>query len=524
MNMEKFLSRLCLAAFLFGLLYRLHPFVMDDARIARFFVTEDGYLMLTVARNLAIGNGLSVAGGEIATNGVQPLATFLFALPYMLTGGDKILGIAGVLAISAVVAVLGAWAIRRFAAAALARQDQAAVWPLLVAALWFVGPLPLLHTMNALETGLYTLILVVAALRFGALLERGGIFPMADRITFGALLGLVFLARNDGAFFVASVLLVRFVQAQTKGGLSFRQALAEAVPAGLVSLVVAAPWLAYNKIGFGAFVPISGQSQSIAAGFGSNLGLAPLKFFETMFPMLPIPTALEGSAAANALLGLVAAGILAAFLWGAIRRGGTFWVVLAAYALHAVLVFGYYGLFFGAPWFLSRYFAPLAPLLITAAVSVGLDLARRLRGAEAAPLAAGAGIGALVLSLLLSARLLLPGQHVHEHFQVVDWVEAHVAPETWMGAVQTGTLGYWHDRTINLDGKVNPAALAALRAKGDVLDYVVDSPIQYLADWTGLAEWVTRDNRRFSQAFEIELDAPDRNLSVLRRRGGPPPL
>lgn len=283
-------------------------------------------------------------------------------MPYALAGGDKIHGLMGVILISAAVSAAAAWAIRRFARAALAPQDPSPAWPLLVAALWFVAPLPLLHTMNALETGLYTLVLVLvlAVLRFGALSARGGIFPLADRLTFGALLGLVFLASNDGAFFVASVLFVRFVQAQVEGPaaqrLSFGQALAEAAPAGLMSLVVATPWLVYNKLQFGSIVPISGQSQSIAAGFGSNLGLAPEKLFETMFPMLPIPAALENSAPANALLGLVAVLVLGAFLRGAMRRGGAFQGPLLAYALHGVLLFCYYALFFGAPLFLSRYF------------------------------------------------------------------------------------------------------------------------------------------------------------------------
>ena len=113
MSMEKFLPRLCLIAFALGLLFRLHPLVMDNARIAQFFITEDGYLMLTVSRNFAAGLGLSVSGGEIATNGVQPLATFLFALPYVLVGGDKLLGLMGVILISAAVSVAAAWAIRR---------------------------------------------------------------------------------------------------------------------------------------------------------------------------------------------------------------------------------------------------------------------------------------------------------------------------------------------------------------------------------------------------------------------------
>ena len=39
MSMEKFLPRLCLIAFALGLLSRLHPLVMDNARIAQFFIT-----------------------------------------------------------------------------------------------------------------------------------------------------------------------------------------------------------------------------------------------------------------------------------------------------------------------------------------------------------------------------------------------------------------------------------------------------------------------------------------------------
>ena len=40
--------------------------------------TEDGYLMLTIARNMALGNGMSTADGELPTNGTQPLATTIW--------------------------------------------------------------------------------------------------------------------------------------------------------------------------------------------------------------------------------------------------------------------------------------------------------------------------------------------------------------------------------------------------------------------------------------------------------------
>ena len=518
---ESVLIGLCWAALAAGLLYRLHPLAMDGDRVARFFMTEDGYLMLTVARNLAIGNGMSVAAGEITTNGVQPLATLIFALPYLATGGDKVLSLYGVLAFSAAFSVAGAIAVHRLARLVLAGTDASPAWPLLVATLWFCGPLLLFHTMNGLETGLYTALLVATALRFASLVSRWGLFPVADRLSLGLMLGLVFLARNDGAFFVTAILLVRFVQLRASG-IGFAAACAELLPIGAVSLMVAAPWLAYNHTLFGSVVPISGHSQSLGADFGHNVDIAFVKLFETMFPMLPVPAGLEGLPGLNLALGAATTVVLAIFLRRALQVPGPVRIVIAAYALYGAMIFGYYSLFFGAPHFLSRYLAPLAPLLITAATWVGLELARTAATSRWRRTMEGAGLAAVGLSAALLVRLLLPGVHEQGHFQVVDWTERNVADRAWVGAVQTGTMGYWHDRTINLDGKVNPEALRVLRERGDVLDYVVESRIDYLADWVGIAGWLDRGHARFDATFELVLADPERNLAVLRRRDGPP--
>ncbi|TCP39569.1 hypothetical protein [Rhodovulum marinum] len=113
----------------------------------------------------------------------------------------------------------------------------------------------------------------------------------------------------------------------------------------------------------------------------------------------------------------------------------------------------------------------------------------------------------------------MPGVHDQGHGQVVRWVQENVPETVWVGAVQTGTLGYWHDRTINLDGKVNPEALAARRETGTVLPYVVqDSRIDYIVDWAGVAGWVAQDAAGFSEAFELLLRDEAANLAVLRRR------
>ena len=88
--------------------------------------------------------------------------------------------------------------------------------------------------------------------------------------------------------------------------------------------------------------------------------------------------------------------------------------------------------------------------------------------------------------------------------------------QQWVGAIQTGTLGFFHDRTINLDGKVNPMALRA-RRQGKVLDYVVNSDIDYLVDWVGILRWADQGHPTFGEHFEKVVSDPHGNLGVLRR-------
>jgi hypothetical protein len=57
-------------------------------------IGEDGFYMLTVAWNLALGKGISYNMG-IATTGIQPLSTFIFLIrqqpPLVLAGAPAVL-------------------------------------------------------------------------------------------------------------------------------------------------------------------------------------------------------------------------------------------------------------------------------------------------------------------------------------------------------------------------------------------------------------------------------------------------
>lgn len=505
-----------------GLVARLSPLLDVEGRLYWLFLSEDGYLMQTIARNMAIGLGMSTAQGAMPTNGVQPLATFIYAGLHALAGGSKMLAIGYVTVFATATAAAAAWFLRRLGQSVLRDLPFARDIALLAAALWFASPAIVVHSMNGLETGVYFLAITITLLYYFSL-DLPAATPMraGQRVALGLLLGVTFLTRNDAVFFIAAVLAAHvFLGGASAGGGRGRRAV-DAVVAGGLSLVVASPWLAYNKLMFGSVVPISGAAQSHSAGFGANLRMIPANLLEASLLYVRIPRSLETAWPVIVVALVVLAGLGWA-AWSLVGRRGLRTARLCAITLvFGVGIAGYYGLFFGAPWFVSRYLSALSPLLwLLSLASAYLLLAGLLRDRRAF-LASGAALTTMLLLVAVALDVLhFRDGHSNGHRQVVDWVQKNVAERDWVGGIQTGTLGYFHDRTINLDGKVNPKALRASIERGQVQSYVLDeTPINYLADWVGIAGWASMASQpRFGQAFEVVVDDKAANLGVLRRR------
>ena len=67
----------------------------------------------------------------------------------------------------------------------------------------------------------------------------------------------------------------------------------------------------------------------------------------------------------------------------------------------------------------------------------------------------------------------------------VALVRAHVPPGERVAAGQTGTLGFFRDRVVNLDGKVNRAALAW---QARMWDYLAQEHVVWFCDWQDYVE------------------------------------
>ena len=509
---------------LLGTIARLFPLFDLQHRLFWQYMTEDGYLLQTVARNLACGRGMTVSDGTIVTNGFQPLFTFLSAGLFMLTDGSKFRGIILVTLFSLLIAISSAWLVQKIARRASIGLSGSLAW--LAAASWFAAPHIIRHSMNGLETGLYWLMMLMT-LNYWLDITRPGAQPvnLNRRLALGVLLGFTFLARNDAVFFIAALLLTHVLIRPASR--PFTASLTDAIIAGVTSIVIASPWLINNVMLFGSIVPISGKAESYGAHFAHNLSHIPATIVDSTLLYLPIPVHLESTLPVAAVCTLAILLFIAA-LRPLLRQqnvvaGQFFWLTLILLAE----ISAYYGLMFGATHFLQRYFSVLTPLLwltwaavLVRVVGPGWQASR----AMAIPTL-------LIVAALASGFALRDYQRgyametAQEHENVVNWVTSHIPNNVWVGAIQSGTLGYFHDRTINLDGKVNPAALRALIQHGNILPYAEQSPVSYIADWStpGFRSWLDPVlHPDFTRQFFLRYRNDHDNVMIMQRRSDAP--
>jgi hypothetical protein len=497
-----------------GLVARLLPLLDHEGRLLRQYPTEDGYLMLTLARNLALGNGMSTADGSIPSNGTQPLATLLWSCVFALTGGDKVTSVAWILLLQCAFGIATAFLLYCFATQVFGNAPGVRARAALAAAIWFASPLVLPHTMNCLETGLYGACLAAVFVVLFRSPRDATRLQLRKWLAVGSLLGLSFWARNDAVLVCVALAIVHLVWGMPNAPAERPLRFAQLSVAGAVVTLIASPWIAFNYVAFGSIVPISGLSESMDVAFGTSLPKASSSLLEYLTMVLPIPERLEHAPMVIALTSLACALALYLGVRRALRLApknqSVLWFSLT---LSAVFV-AFYGFYFGAPHFVSRYLFVLSLLICLAWASLAYASFQWLLRRDRAWVGHAALASVLALSLGLHARDYVRGKQ-HQHFQVVDWVRENIPETVWVGAVQTGTLGYFHDRTINLDGKVNPAALRARRERR-VPEYVVQSPIQYRVDWEGIA--AGSELPALARVFELTVADSESNLGVLRRK------
>ena len=395
--------------------------------------TDDTFIFLRYAQNLARGHGLAFNPGEPSYGFTSVLWVGLLTPAFKL-GISPIAWAKGLAFLLALAAILGfgAWA-RRW----LSPTTAAAAMVAFAANGWLVR-----WTAAAMETALVVALLTWGFWRSAVESEKPESRPLAALI-----FAVGVLARPEVALLLVLTLVADLVRGR----------LPRAVAGAVVSGIVLGPWFGYAHATFGHILPDTAAAKGRLALSGLDLD-----------PLSDIGKALAATSVAELLWLLVGAIVLWRWLraWGreAVEDADTRSTLLA----HAIALLWLLGLplayLLAGFDVLSRYVLLLTPVVVL----YGFLAFDRLtaRNAHRQRLALSLAGYVLVQNGLLLARVVYP--HTHSFSRGVEdclgglgrYCAEHTPPGSQVAIADIGAFGYYADRPVlDLAGLVSPAMI-----------------------------------------------------------------
>ena len=469
-------------------------------------LTEDGFYVLSVARQIGLGRGVTY-DGETLSNGFQPLWVFLCAPLFWFSDGDRAIGIRYVLGFHWLLHAVNASLTAALAARLFGKFTDRPRSAGLIAALAFLSSAFIWwNDFNGLETALSTACLLAFILCYVSIDHRNKLHLVGC----GALLGLVVLARIDAVFFVILLAIVQLL----RSGSGWKERVFDAACLAAPAFLVSSPWWAFNVIAFGHLTPSSGLALQDWAPTRSRYmtGVGALVRAATT----PLLDFLDANTWPRAVARLPVLGLAIYWTWPELRAffrtlDRSIAEVLLALCLFIAILALWYPSSSWATFFYTRYLAPASILGVLFWTFVILKIIQRVNRTL---VAAGLAVLAVQIPVLAVLYYSNHGKGTILADQVA-LVETHVPANDLVGAVQAGTLGFLRDRVVNLDGRVDFSALAR---RHDMAQYVREKRIRWVADWP----WLVEDYLGPDAAKQGWLPVATKGSMTLYRYEGPP--
>jgi hypothetical protein len=486
-----YLSFLLLVFLLTRIFLLIRPFPEIDS----YALTDDTYLSLKIAKNIADGYGMTYGG--IPTNGFQPLYVFMMVPVFAVIKSNLLLPVYIAMIVLSVFSLLSAVVLYRMILKLFGSSESAFI----VSLLFVTTPALIRNMTNGLETSISFFFFLLAVYFLYLFREVSLVNIKSKRIfLFGLLLGFSVLARIDNVFlflmlFIWFVIKVR----REKPGIKAVIYRTLALTAGFS--VIYMPWLAVSYFYTGMLYPVSGEAVRVQGIYYAvhrtnltnfyfselyrSLRYFVLNYFTVIILII-------------ALLPLIFKKRRLGFLRGFISIKH-FPLITTSVLFYAVYVF-----YISAFWYFPRY---LVPLFVPVSILTGFlvkelftyGFFRRKKNMFFTGITA----------ILLLINVLRPGfrdyyfgMHIPEgYFGISAWVSGNMKEGSIIGSLQTGALAYFAEnvKVYNLDGVVNPLALNAIK-QIRLIDYIKENKLEYVLLWNINYEFIIAKSGNFRES------------------------
>jgi hypothetical protein len=455
---------------------------------------DDAWMVTAIARNFALGLGIT-ADGANPTTGFQPLYPLtLGALPYLIAPDALDAGFNANLVICALLNTLAIWPLWW-----LARRFGGELAGFLAATLFSLNPYLLRISVNGMETSMGLLMLLSLFVAF----YKADHSNLKHMLGLAVLTALAVLARLDASLAFGAITLtmgLELLQAPTKGasltakaGQLLRQiggllkqprVLLPILTYVVGTMLLLTPYFIFNKTVGGSFGPSSGKALTYMHSYGP--GKTPAERGD--YHLTNGLNAFSQNSAIDLdwipapwMLGVLII-LMAALLVWALR-----WRLLGLLPLLIYLPIPplYYGYLLQQAR--ARYFVGISAVLIILLAWLGAELWRRRSGRLSAVVLAAATCTIIALNTgeairFYHEKLAETDQTQPTMYQAALWIRDTMPADALIGAKNSGILQYYSGHVIlNIDGKLNHEIVPVMERR-ELLDYLRSKGITYLID------------------------------------------
>lgn len=433
-------------------------------------IIEDGFYSLKIAWNVGTGKGVTYNFNH-STTGFQPLYVFLLSVfAYIISGlgGDKIIFLRFVIIFSGITAIILSYLLFSFISNLKKNLDRKILFTVINLLILFNFKI-FLNLFNGLETGLYLILILISIIQAQRIIE--GNKKIAQLLLFGFCLGLTALARNDFILIAVIVILIFYF--------SGKILLKDTSVISLTMLLTILLWLVFIYSVQGSLIPTSAVVQTGLTDYELSYRID--QFFYSLFTNY-IPFIHAGQTQAIVIYVLTTMLILYLIKYQKAFIKSFVSIQILKYFFAAIIFISIvYLIFASQPYFFFRYLSihlviaiPFLAIMITEKLSDSSKNFRRI----------------FVLTVIFIFTLNA-GYYFHFPKKAsglslrTSYINQNKIFEEKIGMAQSGISGYFFDNVVNLDGKVNSAALSAIK-KNEIYDYILNEKITVLIEWK---EW-----------------------------------
>jgi len=482
-------KKLLFSILLIGFLIRLIISFSIEYSITHGISSDDSYYYFRIAQNIA--NGFGSTFDQIhKTNGYQPLVLWFLVFIYSIFKFDILIPVIISQILLSIISTIAAYLTYSFVKK-ISDNEFAGI---LSVVFLYLNPVIIAINFKSLETNFYWLFLIISVTYFEKFLRHQQTERKYSKyFVFGLIISFSAFSRLDGGFLVIAFTICLLFMKEVE----FIERLKKILATGIGFSILFVPYLVYNYLYFGHFVPISGRAKvfhnhkqvlsQVGNYFSFDFFLYELRRF--FFPFNFDLFANRGFGLFEQIAVYFVIFVIVVLIILFLKSGYLKKVLNNFNGYSFILIFLLFHYSFYTLYFWEYRFYYFLPEMIFLSILFSMIIVEWIKDkfSNKESFVNQTVLILVILVFVIGGIKIFTAQHEQTlAFKTAQWIKTNIPNDKILGSANTGILSYFTQmRFVNLDGMVNNDELLNAYKEGNekYVEYLKKNRIEYLVDY-----------------------------------------